>query len=182
MTVRLLMIMALAGLLPGCVSGLFKQEQPARVEDLSGALAGAENGEDAEGAEATAYGLDTAGTPAFSRLDDPQSPLSVRVIYFEYDSIRVQPQYRAVIEAHGGWLAANPGTVITLEGHADERGSREYNLALGERRARTIKTQLGLLGVTPEQLRLVSYGEEQPAAGGHDEAAWQQNRRVEILY
>ena len=179
MIARLLMTVALAGLLPGCGSGLFKQEQPAGVLDLRGPEAAAD---DAGDAGVTTYGADADAAPAFSRLDDPESPLSVRVIYFEYDSSRIQPQYRFAIEAHAAWLSANPGTVITLEGHADERGSREYNLALGERRAQTIKAQLRLLGVAPEQLRLVSYGEERPAADGHDEAAWQQNRRVEILY
>lgn len=179
MIARLFMIMALAGLLPGCGSGPFKQEQPAEVLDLRDPEAVADDSGDAG---VTTYGTDAGATPAFSRLDDPESPLSVRVIYFEYDSSRIQPQYRFAIEAHAAWLSANPGTVITLEGHADERGSREYNLALGERRAQTIKAQLRLLGVAPEQLRLVSYGEERPAADGHDETAWQQNRRVEILY
>ena len=178
MIARLFMIMALAALLPGCGSDLFKQEQPAGVLDLRDSEAAADSAD----AGVTTYGTDAGAAPAFSQLDDPESPLSVRVIYFEYDSSRIQPQYRFAIEAHAAWLSANPGTVITLEGHADERGSREYNLALGERRAQTIKAQLRLLGVAPEQLRLVSYGEERPAADGHDEAAWQQNRRVEILY
>ena len=179
MIARLFISMALAALLPGCGSGPFKQEQPAEVLDLRDSEAVADDSGDAG---VTTYGTDAGAAPAFSRLDDPDSPLSVRVIYFEYDSSRIQPQYRFAIEAHAAWLSANPGTVITLEGHADERGSREYNLALGERRAQTIKAQLRLLGVAPEQLRLVSYGEERPAADGHDEAAWQQNRRVEILY
>ena len=179
MTARLLILMALAGPLSGCGFDRLKEAEPARVEDLSSPAAEAGSGEDGG---ATAYGTDAPTAPAFGRLDDPQSPLSVRVIYFEYDSSRIQPQYRFAIEAHGTWLAANPGAVVTLEGHADERGSREYNLALGERRAQTIKAQLRLLGVAPEQLRLVSYGEERPAANGHDEGAWQQNRRVEILY
>ena len=80
------------------------------------------------------------------------------------------------------YLSQNRGTTVTLEGHADERGSREYNLALGERRAQSIKQQMLLLGASAGQIRLVSYGEERPAVDGHDDYSWQQNRRVEILY
>ena len=86
------------------------------------------------------------------------------------------------IEAHSTYLSQNPGTTIVLEGHADERGSREYNLALAERRAQSVKQQMVLLGAASSQLRLVSYGEERPEVDGHDESSWQQNRRVEILY
>jgi peptidoglycan-associated lipoprotein len=79
-------------------------------------------------------------------------------------------------------MAANPNVVVTLEGHADERGSREYNLALGERRAESVRRQMAILGASGSQFRVVSYGEERPAIDGHDEYAWSQNRRVEIIY
>lgn len=131
---------------------------------------------------AQAYGTDEDDRSSISSLDDPQSLLAVRIIYFEYDSSEIKPDDRATIEAHAAYLVANPNTNMTLEGHADERGSREYNLALGERRAQVIKRQLTLLGASPSQLRTISYGEERPAIDEHDDYSWSQNRRVEIIY
>ena len=177
MFVRLLFVMSLTGLLFGCSSDQVKEEEPATVEDLSSTIPD-ESGD----SSAQAYGTDDSSTSGFSQLDDPQSPLSVRIIYFEYDSSAIRTEYRSAIEAHSAYLSQNPGTSITLEGHADERGSREYNLALGERRAQAVKQQMTLLGASSSQIRLVSYGEERPEVDGHDEASWQQNRRVEILY
>jgi len=124
------------------------------------------------------------GTPGFKGhpLDDPASPLFKKVIYFDYDSSEILDEYRGIIEAHAAYLAAQPGASVDLEGHTDERGSREYNLALGERRALTVGRMMVLLGATDGQIRTVSYGEEQPAAEGDDESAWRLNRRVEIVY
>jgi len=115
-------------------------------------------------------------------LDDPQSPLSKRVIYFMFDSYQVQSEFVPVISAHAQYLAANPSQRVILEGHADERGSREYNIALGEQRAKAVARMLETQGVPASQLEIVSYGEEKPAAEGHDEAAWSLNRRVEFSY
>jgi len=115
-------------------------------------------------------------------LNNPNSPLSKRIIYFDYDSSEVKPEFRPIVEAHAGYLAAHPNTIVTLEGNTDERGSREYNLALGERRAQAVQKQMVLLGASADQIRTVSYGEERPANPGHDEAAYAQNRRVEIVY
>lgn len=177
MSIRFLLVMTLTGLLFGCSSDQVKEESAA-VEDHSSSIS---DNADAD-SSAQAYGTDDSSTSGFSQLDDPQSPLSVRIIYFEYDSSEIRSEYRSTIEAHAAYLSQNSGTTITLEGHADERGSREYNLALGERRAQAIKQQMTLLGVSSSQIRLVSYGEERPEIDGHDEASWQQNRRVEILY
>jgi peptidoglycan-associated lipoprotein len=105
-----------------------------------------------------------------------------RVILFEYDSDDVLPEYVPVINAHAAYLSANPKRVATLEGHADERGSSEYNIGLGEQRARAVARMLELQGVSEGQLQILSYGEEKAADFGHDEAAWQRNRRVEINY
>lgn len=104
------------------------------------------------------------------------------VIYFEYDSDEVKAEYRPVIEEQASYLAGHPQAVITLEGHTDERGTREYNLALGERRAMAVRRQLTLLGGSEAQVRTVSFGEENPAVEGHDDQAHTQNRRVEIVY
>ena len=104
------------------------------------------------------------------------------VIYFDFDSSEIHPDDRVVVEAHAQVLARDPQAEVVLEGHADERGSREYNVALGERRANGVRDMLRLLGVGDEQLRTVSYGEERPATFGHEEEAWSRNRRVEFAY
>lgn len=179
MLFRLLLILTLSMFLYACSSDEVKEEIPVEVEDLSMTAADIEE-DDVSGA--TAYGVDEDESYRFSELRDLQSQLSVRVIYFDYDSSEVRSDYRLVVEAHTRYLIENPSTTIILEGHADERGSREYNLALGERRAQSVKQQMTLLGAASSQIRLVSYGEERSAVDGHDEASWQQNRRVEILY
>lgn len=127
---------------------------------------------------ATGSGSAWAGHP----LDDPDSLLAKRTVYFDYDESVVLDQDRGILEVHAQYLSQNPGAAVTLEGHTDERGTREYNLALGERRAVSTRQFMSLLGAAGQQLRTVSYGEEQPAALGHNEEAWAQNRRVEIIY
>ena len=127
-------------------------------------------------------GLESATGFRGDPLDDPSSALSQQVIYFEFDRSDIQDDYRAIIEAHAAYLAENPGSTVVLEGHADERGSREYNLGLGERRGISVKRMLVLLGASDSQLETVSYGEERPAKEGHDESAWRYNRRVELQY
>ena len=180
MTIRLLAVIGLSAILFGCSSDQIKEEQQVEVEDLTGG--GSSSGTDEGSSGATAYGTDGDSSSAFSELEDPSSQLSIRIIYFEYDSSEIKSEYRPVIEAHAAFLARNPGATLTLEGHADERGSREYNLALGERRAQSVQQQMLILGASASQIRLVSYGEERPAIDGHDDYSWQQNRRVEILY
>ncbi len=115
-------------------------------------------------------------------LNDPNSPLSQRVLYFDLDSSQVKEEDRDVITVHAEFLAAHPDISVVLEGHADERGSREYNIALGEKRAKTVKQLMTLQGVTEAQIQVISFGEERPVALGHDSSAWNLNRRVEILY
>ncbi len=115
-------------------------------------------------------------------LQDPQSLLAKRVIYFDFDSAAIREEFRPIIEAHAAYLAERPQVHVILEGHTDERGTREYNLALGERRAESVRQALLLLGVSPEQVTTISYGEERPADPGHNEAAWAKNRRVVIVY
>jgi len=115
-------------------------------------------------------------------LDNPSSPLSTKVIYFAFDSSAVEPQYEAVLAAHGAYLAANAGVSVIVEGHADERGTREYNVALSEKRAKTVQNLLSLQGAAGNQTEAVALGEEKPVALGHDESAWHLNRRVELIY
>ena len=108
--------------------------------------------------------------------------LAKTTIYFDFDSSEIKPEFTTVIAAHGKRLASDRALKVRLEGNTDERGSAEYNVALGERRAQAVKRALLLQGATEGQLTTVSYGEERPVADGHDEAAWAQNRRVEIVY
>lgn len=115
-------------------------------------------------------------------LQDPDSMLAKRVVYFDFDKTEIKSEAREIIEAHAQYLSANPSVRIVLEGHCDERGTREYNLSLGERRGNSVQQVMSLLGVSSSQIELVSYGEERPAAMGHDEAAWAMNRRVEFIY
>ena len=117
--------------------------------------------------------------PEFS---DPNNPLSKRTIYFMLDSSQVQQDFVPVIAAHARYLLANPSQHVVLEGNGDERGSREYNIALGEQRSKTVAGMLIAQGVSESQLSIVSYGEEKPVAMGHDESAWELNRRVELAY
>ena len=118
-------------------------------------------------------------TPEFS---DPSSPLSKRIIYFEYDSSQVLHEFVSVIEAHARYLMNNPNQRIVLEGHSDERGTREYNISLAEQRAKSVFKMQQLIGVMGSQIDIVSYGEEKPADLGHNDESFALNRRVEIVY
>ena len=133
---------------------------------------------------ATSSGVDDSNANVSDT--DAQGPsgelLSKRIVYFDFDSSAIRTDSRSVVDAHARYLAANPGQKIRLEGHADERGSREYNIGLGERRGQGVRQALLLQGVGEAQLSTVSYGEERPAAAGSDEQAYAANRRVEIVY
>ena len=117
-----------------------------------------------------------------NELNDPASPLSNRVVYFEYDSSAVRAEDQVTLEAHAAYLSENSNVTVRLIGHTDERGSREYNLALGERRALGIRQVLMLQGANINQFQVTSLGEERPQVEGFDESVWQQNRRVELIY
>ena len=119
-----------------------------------------------------------AGNP----LTDPNSPLAKRSVFFDYDSNSVRDEYRGLVTAHSRYMADKRDSRIRIEGNCDERGSREYNLALGQRRAESVKKIMTVLGVGDGRIETVSYGEEKPAANGHDESAWAQNRRADIKY
>lgn len=131
---------------------------------------------------AESMGAGGAGGFQGSPLDDPNSLLSKRVIYFDFDKADIKPEFRDIVQAHAAYLAQNANVKVTLQGHADERGTREYNMGLGERRAIAVKNVLTLQGASAGQVDTVSYGEERPVAQGHDEQSWGMNRRVEIIY
>lgn len=141
--------------------------------------------EDPSGADATALPGDSdfGGAPGGAGpRAEPGSPLAQRVIYFEFDQSTVKSEYLPVVEAHAGYLRENPNVTLTLEGHADERGTREYNIALGDRRANAVSQMMLFQGVAARQVQVVSFGEERPAVFGQDEASWGLNRRVVLVY
>lgn len=177
-TLKLIPLLAAALLFAGCASTQMQTEGEAApvVEDAAGEQ-GKAAGEDAETAGAMQGGAWT-GSP----LEDPQSALYTKVIYFDLDRSDIRAEHRDVVIAHGQYLAANPTATVTLEGHCDERGSREYNIGLGERRANAVKQLLTAQGVSTSQITTVSYGEERPAVMGSDENAWAQNRRAVLVY
>jgi len=115
-------------------------------------------------------------------LEQTDTPLATRIIYFDFDSAKISDDSLSVLEAHGNFIASNGNVSVRLEGHTDERGSREYNIALGDRRAQSVRRVLLFQGASSDQLETISYGEEQPAMMGHEESAWGKNRRVELVY
>jgi peptidoglycan-associated lipoprotein len=134
---------------------------------------------DANAAGAGSEGANEEGADAPGPLE---GMLAKRVIYFDFDSSEIRGEGTDIVAAHAKHLSSNNGQKIRLEGHTDERGSREYNIGLGERRSQAVRRALLLQGAGETQLSTVSYGEERPAAAGADESAWQRNRRVEIVY
>jgi peptidoglycan-associated lipoprotein len=115
-------------------------------------------------------------------LKDPNNILSKRSVYFDFDKYEIKPEYKTLLEAHAKYLLAHPDTSIHIEGNADDRGSREYNLALGQKRAVAVKSAANILGVPDGQIETISYGEEKPKATSEDEASWAENRRADIVY
>ncbi len=170
--IRNLCVVAIIAVLSGCSSlgGSKGDGSDVVVED---------RGAGADGAVSS--GAAGSGGISGYALDDPNSPLARRVIYFEFDSSEIAGEDQEVLSAHANHLATNGGSLV-MEGHADERGSREYNIGLGDRRAQAVRRVLELNGVSGSQLSVVSYGEEKPAAEGHSETAWRLNRRVELVY
>lgn len=136
---------------------------------------------------ATVDATGTSGVPklsaaAMAKLRDPNSPLSKRSVYFDYDQYDVKGEYKNQLQAHAKFIASEANARVLVQGNTDDRGSREYNLALGQRRADAIKKQLVLMGAPESQIESVSLGKEKPKALGDNEAAWAENRRGDMLY
>ena len=197
----------IVSLLAACASGVKLNDVP--VEDKSGAQVNNSQSKDAAKSSNSASSSSSnsanngnSGTASASNLPEAKqssapAPVNApsaadagmagpanaaKVIYFDYDSYIVKPEFQAVIEAHAQYLKANLRARVSLEGHTDERGSREYNLALGQKRADAVRQSLTLLGVSAAQIESVSFGEEKPAVAGSDEAAYAKNRRAEFFY
>lgn len=173
---RLGLSAALLALLSACST---PEKQPAPVVSNDG------SGQDSALSRGAGQGNSVGGQPLTGVPGDPAAAANAptqNLVYFDFDASTLRPDARPLVEQHAAYLRAYPSLRVRLEGHADERGSREYNLALGERRALAVSRYLSILGVTPGQIRTHSYGEEMPLAAGHSETSWQQNRRVEFVY
>ena len=120
--------------------------------------------------------------PAIDPMTDPNSPLAKRSVYFDFDDYTIKNDYQELVTAHSGYLSQHQGQKIVIQGNADERGSSEYNLALGQKRAEAVRKALSMMGVADAQMEAISLGKEKPKATGHDEAAWAENRRADITY
>lgn len=189
MKLRLLACSVLTLALAACGSSVKLDESPAQIENRGNAARGGTAGgattsgiggrNVAESTTDAAAGTSVTGPDP---LEEPNSLLSQRTIFFDYDSFTIRDEFRAVVEAHAQYLTANPGRSVVLQGNTDERGAREYNLALGQKRAEAVRRALAVLGVTDQQAEAVSFGEERPRNFGQSEAAFAENRRVDIVY
>lgn len=166
---RVSIALSVAVLLAGCSSGV-KLDENANANNGAGNTSGAASG---------VAGVDLTG----SQIDADGGPKGVgRVVYFDFDSFVVKPEAQGLVDANARFIKADPSRKVTVEGHTDERGGREYNLALGQKRAEAVRRSLALLGVSDSQVEAVSFGEEKPSATGGNEEAYSQNRRSEISY
>ena len=166
-------ILALTAALAACSSGVKLNDVP--VEDKTASA----NNTNSQPVLATSTVAPVVSSNAGTQI---VAPAGLNVVYFDYDSFTLKPEARAVLERNAAHLQANKQLKVQLEGHTDERGGREYNLALGQKRAETVRRALTLLGVSDAQVEAVSFGKEKPAVNGSDESAFAKNRRVEIKY
>lgn len=168
-------ILSAAMMLAACGSAV-RLDDKAKVEERTGSVPGTAT------PDARTVSPVTTTPGAIDPLNDPKGVLAKRSIYFDYDSFIVKDEFRPVIEAHAKYLTSNKGRRIVIQGNTDDRGGREYNLALGQKRAEAVRKALALLGVADSQMEAISFGKEKPKATGSDESAWAENRRSDIVY
>ena len=175
-----LFVAIVAAALVGCSS---TPTTEAPVEDHGAAGATAPGGAQTGGAQGGGVtGSNVGGGAGADELRNPNSILSKRSVYFDFDSFVVKDEYKPLVEAHARYLQSHPNARMTIQGNTDERGSREYNIALGQKRADAVKRMMTLLGAQDRQIETTSFGEERPKNPGHDESAWAENRRDDIVY
>ena len=176
---KILFSMALLGWLAGCASQETKEQPGAKVEEPKPAMTGvAKPKPDAGAVTKPVIQKPIAANP----LKDPGNILSKRSVYYDYDSSVVKDEFKPLVTAHSRYLSQNRSAKMTIQGNTDERGSREYNIALGQKRADSVKQMMILLGAQEAQIETVSFGEEKPRSKGNDEAAFSENRRSDIVY
>jgi peptidoglycan-associated lipoprotein len=173
---NLAMILVAAAALAGCASKETQSDAP--VTDRSAGTSQPQASTGAGTMTRPSAQTGVAGNP----LKDPSNILSKRSVFFDYDSMSLKEEYRPLVQAHSRYLGDKRDSRVRIEGNCDERGSREYNLALGQRRAESVKKVMTALGVSDGRIETISYGEEKPMAQGHDESAYSQNRRADIKY
>jgi peptidoglycan-associated lipoprotein len=178
---RFILILAALSLVAACATTPDEQSG-AKVEERKPPAGTGTDTRAVKPPSVAAVDLTKPRTDSASMLKDPNNILSKRSIYYDLDKYDVKEEYRSLVEAHAKYLRENPNMRILVQGNTDERGSREYNLALGQRRSDGLKRMLTLLGAQERQIEAVSLGEEKPQADGHDEGAWSKNRRSDILY
>jgi peptidoglycan-associated lipoprotein len=178
---RAVWIVLFTTMLAACSGGPVSEQNPAGVEDRQPGT-GAQTQGVGQGGVARVDLTAKPGTSGDAMLKDPRSILSRRSIFYDLDQYDVKDQFKELVEAHARFLRDNPGRKMLIQGNTDERGSREYNVGLGQRRSDGVKRMMLLLGAREDQIESVSLGEEKPRAEGHDETAWSQNRRSDILY
>jgi peptidoglycan-associated lipoprotein len=167
-----------AFVLAGCSSVNLDEQKPAPITDASSGGQSTGAGTDPRAVAP----VDAQSARGVDPFNDPNSPLYKKSVFFDFDSFVVKSEFQPVVEAHGKYLASTKNRRIVIEGNTDERGGREYNLALGQKRAEAVKQRLMLLGATDSQIETVSFGKEKPRAMGSNEEAWAQNRRADIVY
>lgn len=183
MNKKLTGIVMLAVFLAACSSKQVKEEPKAAVEDKSPAATTTTKAPEAvKEAPAATTAPVTEQKMEVNPLKDPNNILSKRSIYFDFDKDEVKAEYRPLVEAHAKYLSSHADAKVMLQGNADDRGSREYNLALGQKRSVAVKKVMNVLGVADKQIETVSYGEEKPQCSDKAEACWAQNRRADIVY
>jgi len=157
-------------LLAGCAGQEVKDQPKAAVVDRASTQAGAN--------------VQSAGQQAVAAnpLKDPNNILSKRSVYYDFDQSDVKDEYKPMVEAHARYLASNKSAKLAVQGNCDERGSREYNIALGNRRADSVRKIMNVFGASDSQIEVVSFGEEKPRAACHDESCWKENRRSDVVY
>ena len=173
----LLTASATALLAAGCASTKL-EEKPAPVVEQSKPPAPAP----APAPPAPVAKVEAPAPPPVDPLNDPGGVLAKRSVYFDFDRSLIKVEYQPLIEAHGRYLVEHAARQVRIEGSCDERGGREYNLALGQRRADAVRERMELVGVTAARIETISLGKEKPKATGHDEAAWAENRRADLVY
>jgi len=160
-------------LMAGCGSAVKLDSVP--VEERSSGTA-------APASDGTPEAKSTVTTVDVSNLKQEAMPPDPHLVYFDYDSFVIKPEFQTLVEIHANYIKSDKSRKVVIEGHTDERGGREYNLALGQKRAEAVRRALGLLGVVDSQVEAVSFGKEKPLVQGNDEAVWSKNRRAEISY
>jgi len=180
--IRVVLVAATTALLAACGSNV-------KLEEDAGSMRGAAPIESREGAGtgaaaagAGARSVEQVSVGGTDPLNDPKSPLAKRSIYFDFDSFVIRDEFRGTVEAHSRYLLDNRNRRVVIQGNTDDRGSREYNLALGQKRAEAVRRAMSALGVAEAQMEAVSFGEEKPRDPGHDETAYAENRRADLAY